>query len=74
MKGKSPVPANNKLRKELIFTLIVKVLFLYALWFLFFQESDKPLPVDQRFENYVFGDPLPLNSQLNNRLIVDKEP
>lgn len=72
--GKSPLPASNKLRKEIIITLIVKLLFLYALWFLFFQESDKPLPVEQQFENYVFGQPLPPDSRLNNNFLLNKEP
>ena len=72
--GKSPLPASNKLRKEIVVTLIVKLLFLYALWFLFFQESDKPLPASQQFENYVFGEPLSPDSTINNTLLLKKEP
>lgn len=72
--GKSPLPASSKLRKEIIITLVVKVLFLYLLWFLFFQESDVPLPPEQQFENYVFGDPLPPDSRFNNNLLLNKEP
>lgn len=72
--GKSSLPANSKLRKEIVFTLVVKLLFLYLLWFLFFQEPDQPLPAHQQFENYVFGDPVPPDSRVNNNLLLNKEP
>lgn len=72
--GKPSLPTSNKLRKEIVFTLIVKLAFLYLLWFLFFQEPDKPLPVEKQFENHVFGNPLPSSTQSIEHLLLLKEP
>jgi len=72
--GTPSLRAGNKLRKEIVLTLIVKILFLYLLWFLFFQEPDLPLPASQQFENHVFGIPATPDPSSTNSHLLTKEP
>ena len=71
---KSSLISGNKLRKEIVITLIVKGLFLYLLWFLFFQEPDHPLPANQRFEQHLLGETQSPTLDLNNVTSMNKEP
>ena len=59
------VPPAYKLRVEIILTLVVKFLFLYLLWFLFFQEPANPPPAVEALENRLFGTPA-VDQQLVN--------
>ena len=71
--NKTKLLAKDKLKKEIIITLIIKILFLYCLWFLFFQDPGKPLPVKQQFENHVFGQLAPNDSNSTVDLLADKK-
>ena len=54
MEQQSPRSSNN-LRKEIVITLVVKALFLYLLWFLFFQEPENQPPANEQIEQSLFG-------------------
>lgn len=54
MEQQSPRSSNN-LRKEIVITLVVKALFLYLLWFLFFQEPEHSPPANEQIEQSLFG-------------------
>jgi len=71
---RSPAISGNKLRKEIVITLIVKGLFLYLLWFLFFQEPDQPLPANQQFEQHLFGQAQSPTANPNSVSTLNKEP
>lgn len=64
--AQSPVPPAYKLRVEIVLTLVVKFLFLYLLWFLFFQEPDNPPPPVEALENRLLGSPA-VEQQVLNR-------
>jgi len=46
---------SDNLRKEIIITLVIKAVFLYLLWFLFFQSPEPPHPANERIEHTLFG-------------------
>lgn len=54
---KQRVPPAYKLRVEIVLTLLVKFVFLFMLWFLFFQEPHHPPPASLAIENRIFGPP-----------------
>jgi len=45
----------DNLRKEIIITLVIKAVFLYLLWFLFFQSPEPQHPANERIEQSLFG-------------------
>lgn len=71
---RNPGQPQNKLGKEISVTLTVKVLFLFLLWFLFFQKPDTPLPVNQQVEQNVFGISAVPNPNVNTHRLPNKEP
>ena len=48
-------PPRNALKKEIVLTLVLKFIFLYGLWFFFFQESETNKPTEQTIEQALFG-------------------
>lgn len=50
-----PVPPTAKLRVEIVLTLIVKFLFLFLLWLLFFHQPGHAPPTKAAIENNLFG-------------------
>ncbi|WP_455207740.1 cytochrome oxidase putative small subunit CydP [Kaarinaea lacus] len=66
---------SSNLRKELVVTLLVKTLFLYLLWWLFFQEpSQEPQPANLQIEQALFGLSPLQHSDLNSNILQSKEP
>ncbi|MGD8567877.1 MAG: hypothetical protein PVJ39_07300 [Gammaproteobacteria bacterium] len=66
-----PVPPTDKLRVEIVLTLIVKFLFLLLLWLLFFHQPGDSPPPKTAIENNLFG---PANSAEPIKPSITKEP
>jgi hypothetical protein len=66
-----PVPPRDKLRVEIILTLIVKFLFLLLLWGLFFHQPGHVPPAKTAVENNLFG---PAHSAEPLKSSITKEP
>ena len=72
MEQQSPRSSNN-LRKEIVITLVVKALFLYLLWFLFFQEPENHPPANEQIERSLFGISTTPPQSLTSQVIQPKE-
>jgi hypothetical protein len=68
----SPRSSNN-LRKEIVITLVVKTLFLYLLWFLFFQEPENQPPANEQIEQSLFGISSTPPQNLTSQVLQPKE-
>ncbi|WP_455366256.1 cytochrome oxidase putative small subunit CydP [Kaarinaea lacus] len=72
MEQQCPRTSNN-LRKEIVVTLIVKALFLYLLWFLFFQEPENQPPPNEQIERSLFGISSTPSLHPNSQVLQPKE-
>lgn len=73
MEHKRPRIIDN-LRKEIVITLAIKTLFLYLLWFLFFQSPDEQKsPPNEQIQQNLFGISSSTVLEPNSTVLQSKE-